>query len=356
MRLLGWVWMLSLTTAALLTEPGANRQVLTGALAVSTVGTGVTLLAVGRGFLGESWYAIFDGVLTLLVAATGWLAGTSDFVAGGYPLSWLFIVAYATNLRWALAAGAVATVTFAVLHLLMELVPIRMMGSIQFVVVALVVGWAFDALRKGEEHRLDAEREREEAERELAAEQQRSDRLKERTEIGRRLHDSVLQTLKLISAAADDPSEVRYLTRVQERDLRRTISEYQSPYTESFRARLLDAKAMVEDRYRVRIEQVIRADAEMSPRLQTLIEAATEAMANAARHSASSSIDLFAEIGPDGVQVNVRDRGKGFNPDSVAPSGISQSIVEPVVALGGTARIQSRPDEGTEVRLSIPSG
>jgi signal transduction histidine kinase len=179
--------------------------------------------------------------------------------------------------------------------------------------------------------------------------------LQQRTKIARELHDSVLQTLKLVASAADDPNEVRYLVRVQERDLRRTINEYRSPYEDSFRARLLDARAAVEDRFRVEIEQVIRFDAEMTPRLAALVEAAGEAMANAARHSDSLTIDLFAEVTPTGVTVNVRDRGSGFDPTTMTTGGVVDSIVGRMQEVGGSAQIKSSPGSGTDVKLHLPT-
>ena len=296
MRLLGWVWLIALVVVTAV-DSDANTAVLAAAALIATAGAGVMLLAVRRGFLGEIWYVVFDGAISLFLVSAGWLAGAGDFVAGGYPMSWLFVVAYATNLRWTVFAALIATGVFAILHALMDLEMVRTVGSIQFVVVALVAGWAFDSLRQREALHFQAEAERADAEELLAAEKAKATRLHERSEIARQLHDSVLQTLKLISSSAGDAGEVRYLARVQERDLRKTINEYQSPHRDSFRARLLDARASVEDRYRVEIEQVIRNDAEMTPGLQTLIEAATEAMANAARHSGSSTIVLYAAAG-----------------------------------------------------------
>jgi signal transduction histidine kinase len=354
MRLLGWAWLIALVGTAV-GDTDANQALLAGAGLTATAGAAVTLLAVKRGFLGDVWYIFFDGAISMLLVSAGWLAGASDFVAGGYPMSWLFIVAYATNLRWTVFASLVATVIFAILHVLMELSMVRIVGSIQFVVIASVAGWAFDSLRQREGLRLEAEHERAEAEKLLNTERENATRLQERSEMARKLHDSVLQTLKLISSASDDPGEVRYLARVQERDLRRTINEYQSPHKDSFRARLLDARAGVEDRYRVEIEQVIREDTEMTPGLQALIEAAAEAMANAARHSGSFTIDLYAEVRPDGVQINVLDRGRGFDPESVGTGGMAHSIVDRVTEIGGTADIRTTPDRGTDVSLFLPT-
>ena len=354
MRLLGWVWLIALVVTTMLNVEQANEAVLAGAALIATAGAGITLLAVKRGFLGEPWYAVFDGAISMLLVSAGWLADSGDFVAGGYPMSWLFIVAYATNLRWTVLASLLATGVFAILHVVMDLDPVRIVGSIQFVVIALVAGWAFDSLRQREELRLVAETERAEAEKLLAEERETATRLQERSEIARQLHDSVLQTLKLISSSAGDSGEVRYLARVQERDLRRTINEYQSPHGDSFRARLLDARASVEDRYRVEIEQVIREDTEMTTELRALIEAAAEAMANAARHSGSSTIDLYAEVRPDGVQINVRDRGRGFDSRTIGSGGMTHSIVGRVTEAGGIADIKTSPNRGTDVSLFLP--
>lgn len=353
MRLLGWIWLLILAFVALGTSGDVNTGVVVGTIVVGSAGTGVTLMAARRRFLGETWYVIFDAAVALLLVAAGWLADFGEFIVGGYPASWLFIVAYATSFAMTVIAGIAATAIFAVLHILMDLGLTRAFGSIQFVVVALVVGWAFDALRKWEQLHLDTEQERADAEHELAEEQQKSTRLRERSMIAGQLHDSVLQTLKLISASADDADEVRYLARVQERDLRRTINEYQSPFEDSFRARLLEARATVEDRYRIEIEQVINDDAEMDERLDAVVGAASEAMNNAARHSGSKTIDLYAEIRSGHVQVNIRDRGKGFD-STRTRGGISHSIIDRVSAVGGSAEIKSAPGHGTEVLISLP--
>lgn len=354
MRVLGWVWLMVLAVAVLTTDRGdVDVPVLIGTMVLATMGAGLTFVAAQRDFLASPWYAIVDAAIALALAMAGWLAGFDEFLVGGYPASWLFIVAYATNVRVTAVAGVASAFVFAFLHVAMDLDQVRVLGSVQFIVVAVVVGWAFDSLRERDRLRIAAENERAEAERELSEELERSSRLQERTMIARQLHDSVLQTLKLISASAENPSEVRYLTRVQERDLRRTINEYQSPFEDSFRARLLDARAEVEDRFRVEIEQVVKDDAAMDDRLRAVVAAAAEAMTNAARHSGVRNIDLFAEIRSGRLQVNVRDRGTGFDP-AVAGTGIDGSIRERVEAVGGTAEIKTAAGRGTEVQIVLP--
>jgi signal transduction histidine kinase len=358
MRLLGGLWLLIIAvvvlTGASQNDPDVDIPIVIGLMAIATAGTAFTFLAARRRFLGETWYVVFDSAVTLVLAAGGWIAGHEGFIVGGYPASLLFVVAYATSFQVTVLVGLAGTLVMGYLHIAIGLEATRTFGSVQYVVVAAVVGWAFENLRQREIMRLVAEDERAEAERDLAAEQQRSARLEERSMIARRLHDSVLQTLRLISTSAEDPGEVRYLARVQERDLRRTINEYQSPFEDSFRARLLDARAEIEDRYRVEIEQVVKDDAEMDDALRAVVAAATEAMNNAARHSGVSTIDLFAEIRDGRLRVHIRDRGSGFDPER-AGTGIRESIRNRVAAVGGGVEIKSAPARGTEVEITVPA-
>lgn len=354
MRLLGWVWLVMLVLTTAMADKGASGVLLSMTVIVATAGVGLLVLAINQGFLGTVWYMVLDGLVAGFLLATGWIAEAGDFFAGGYPMSWIFVLAFTTSLRWTIGLAVLFTAWFGALHLLMGLHPVRVVGSVQFVVVAIIVGWAFDSLRERESLRLRAEADRAEAEAEVVRQREAAATLRQRTEIARDLHDSVLQTLKLISSSADDPNEVRYLTRVQERDLRRTINEYRSSYRDSFRARLLDARAAVEDQYRVEVEEVIKDDAEMTTELTALVEAAREAMANAARHSGSPTIDLFAEVTPRGVTVNVRDRGSGFDPGSVASGGVADSIVRRIQEVGGEAHIKTAPGSGTDVNLYLP--
>ena len=355
MRLLGWAWLVLLVLTTAVADTGADGAILLMTVLVGTAGAGLLVVAVNRGFLGKVWYMALDGLIAAFLLSAGWMAGAQDFFAGGYPMSWVFVVAFTLNFKWTVVLSMVVTAWFAVLHMIMGLEPVRVVGSIQFIVVAIIAGWAFDSLRERESLRLQAEADRAQAESELAEQSEAAAVLRQRTKIARELHDSVLQTLKLISTAADDPNEVRYLTRVQERDLHRTINEYRSPHEDSFRARLLDARAAVEDRYRVEIEQVIKDDAEMTPELAALVEAAKEAMANAARHSGSVTIDLFAEVTPAGVTVNVRDRGSGFDQATIGVGGVADSIVGRMEEVGGEAAIKTAPGSGTDVNLHLPA-
>ena len=64
---------------------------------------------------------------------------------------------------------------------------------------------------------------------------------------------------------------------------------------------------------------------------------------------------MFAEVGSDGVEVFIRDRGKGFDAETVRPDrmGVRESIRARMERHGGSARIRTAPGQGTEVTLEM---
>ena len=348
-RELSAVWVVGLVVVDL-TGPEPGDKFILIASAVLAVAWGVVTVWASRGeLLGTVRFAVVDGLVVLLLSLSGWFAGSRDFVSGGYPTSWLFVVALASSLRWTLIAGGSLMVVHTAIHLMMELGLTRTFGTFQFLVFALIAGWAFDAIR-------DRERLRVEAEARLSEEQRTAVRLEEGTRIAQKLHDSVLQTLQAIKSESESPQQIRYLARWQERELRRTIAELRSSHQDSFRVGLLTMRDGVEDLYAtVRILDVIRDDAVMSPPLSVALSAAREAMTNAAKHSGSERIDLYSEISDEWALIHVRDRGIGFADEQVDRShGTSMSIVEPVASVGGSTKILSSPGSGTEVTIRVP--
>ncbi len=180
-------------------------------------------------------------------------------------------------------------------------------------------------------------------------------RSQERADMAAHLHDSVLQTLALIQRHADDARTVSTLARAQERDLRGWLYADETAPQESLAAALRAAAAEVEDTHGVPVEVVAVGDTPVTERLRPLVPAAREAMVNAARHSAADRVDVYAECGPKLTEVYVRDRGRGFDPASVAEDrlGVRQSIVERMARHGGSADIRTAPEAGTEVRLRM---
>lgn len=187
-------------------------------------------------------------------------------------------------------------------------------------------------------------------------------RAQERAEVAAHVHDSVLHTLTLIQRNAENASEVRRLARAQERDLRQWLykpegtgkDEADEPDTLAEAVRR-DA-AEVEDNHGVPIEVVIVGDCPLDDRLTAQTQAAREAMVNAAKYGGEGgAVQVFAEVEGETVFVSVRDRGPGFDLDSVPDDrmGVRESIIGRMQRNGGTARLRAVPGGGTEVELEM---
>ncbi|MGD0554748.1 MAG: ATP-binding protein [Streptosporangiaceae bacterium] len=193
--------------------------------------------------------------------------------------------------------------------------------------------------------------------RELDTERQARARATEREELAARIHDSVLHTLTMIQRGAEDPRLVQRLARSQERELRAWL--YQ-PGTSAEASDLLSAQldkiaGEIEDTYGVPIDVVRVGDLELGDRARAALNAAREAMLNAAKYSGAPQISVYAEAEADRLSIFVRDRGCGFALDEIPKHrlGVRQSIVGRMDRIGGQARIRTAPGEGTEVEIEV---
>jgi signal transduction histidine kinase len=345
-RLLGWGWMIMLLMMTPGDDAGANRPVMIAAGVLATAWTAATLWAAGRANqVRTRWFPIVDLAIALVIGAASTVAGAKDLFHGGYPMSTLGVTAYRFGLRGALAASLILGTEQVIVHVVDDKGVVPAAGSITFVVFAILLGWGFDALRGQERRRLAMQAELEDA-------HDRQIRHEERINLANRLHDSVLQTLIALRRSADDPAQVRYLSRRQERDLRRTISEYRSSHDPSARAAVEAVCDGVEDIYRIEVDAVVRGDALLDAEHQAIVEAAHEALINAAKHAEVDRVDLYAEIAGDRMTVFVRDRGLGFDPDAAGHhGGLGHSIHNRVAAIGGSTAVAASPDGGTEVQI-----
>ena len=194
-------------------------------------------------------------------------------------------------------------------------------------------------------------------------------RSEERAELAAHVHDSVLHTLTLIQRNAHDPREVARLARSQERELRTWLYAPRADPDETFAAAVQKIAGEVEDHHGVPVEVVCVGDCALSEprgdsgdrmaggdmRLVAVLQAAREAMVNAAKYSGAGSVSVYAEVEGDSVEIFVRDRGKGFDIDAMPTDrmGVRGSIIGRMERNGGTATIRTAPGEGTEVRLEF---
>ena len=352
-RLVAVAWMGALVGATLATDTGADQVVVSGTYALALAWTGVTVAHAlhPRWFRHPAWVGL-DGLVAVWVSVSPFVAGSRDLFFGAYPLSWLLLVAYAGGL-WPALGGAAALAAGQIVGSLEEAgrTATQAAGDIGvFLVAALAFGWGTAALRRYDLARTEAV----EA---LDVERAARVRVHDRAEIAAHLHDSVLQTLALIQRDPADPRRTASLARRQERELREYLDQIASPHSPSLRAALRRTAGEVEDLYMVRIEAVVVGDCVVDEPLEALVQAAREALVNAAKHSGMDAISLFAEVTPGGATVTVRDRGRGFDPGQPgAGRGLAESIVGRMERCGGTAAIRSIPGEGTEIDLHLGRG
>jgi len=197
--------------------------------------------------------------------------------------------------------------------------------------------------------------------RDLIMERQARIRAEERADMASRVHDSVLQTLALIQRYAGEPQQVIRLARAQERELRSWLFDGRPPgslddtgTTVVAGVRLIQRE--VEAQHGINVEVVTVGDCELDEDLKALLAAGREATVNAAKWSGVEVVSLFAEVEASQVSLFVRDRGRGFDPQTVPADrrGLAESIHTRMTRRGGSATVISAPGEGTEVHLMMP--
>lgn len=190
---------------------------------------------------------------------------------------------------------------------------------------------------------------------ELQRERRERIRQEERAEFAAHVHDSVLHTLTLIQRSANDSREVMRLARSQERELRNWLYQPKQDADASVAAAVRRVAAEEEDAHGVPIEVVCVGDCPLTPELSAMMQAARQAMVNAAKYSESSVVSVYAETEPEEVTIFIRDRGVGFDMGQVPEDrmGIRQSIIGRMERHGGSARVRTEPGEGTEVMLTM---
>lgn len=176
----------------------------------------------------------------------------------------------------------------------------------------------------------------------------------QRAEFAAHLHDSVLQTLAVIQKRAADPAAVRALARSQERELRQWLYGDDDVSEDDVVVEIRTEAAQIEQLMLREVDVVGVGTAQGFAGQHALVQASREAMMNAAKH-ASGLISVFVECRPETVEVFVRDRGTGFQPEDIGEDrqGVRESILGRMQRAGGVARIRSGA-EGTEIQLKMP--
>jgi signal transduction histidine kinase/HAMP domain-containing protein len=201
----------------------------------------------------------------------------------------------------------------------------------------------------------------------------------ERKRIARELHDEPAQLLTGLALAIETASQMAI---PHDGELRRAlasanalterVSTEVSRIIRDLRPTLLDDLGLLEalefyadTRLRPSGIQVIcetvGTDGRFPPELETaLFRVAQEAMSNIARHAQAENVSLTLEFQDEFVAIDIEDDGQGFDVEATfargqdgAPFGL-MGMRERVDLLNGTLVVESRPGEGTSVRVRVP--
>jgi signal transduction histidine kinase len=203
---------------------------------------------------------------------------------------------------------------------------------------------------------------------------------RERGRWARELHDETLQemgALKLLLAAARRSEDVAALHSALDQGVEQVagaIERLRSLITDLRPAALdqlgagpaLEALAeRVASQSGLRITMDVdldyeagRAQARHTPDVEaTIYRLVQEAFTNAVKHAEATQVHVDVREDEDGIDIVVRDDGKGFDPAvAVASEGFGLlGMRERISLVGGTLEVTSKSGEGAEVRARVPS-
>ncbi|WP_370973562.1 sensor histidine kinase [Amycolatopsis sp. cg9] len=298
------------------------RPVLVADTAYTLV-TSLAAAAFAPGLLALTWPNIMGTVMvwTLLRGAP----------AGAAAIAGAVLLRYGT----AAVSGTSAPATWILLALLAAVVT-------ALAIVLLVAGSMRFAHRLGEQRGRAAERERHR----------------------RDVHDTVLQVMESLALPAPrdalDPigslDEVRRTARAHALRLRLSL-DGDAPAEPGGLEHRLGALAVEMTADGLRVDLVVLAKPADVPEavVNALHDATREALRNTLKHAKTPRAVVCLEEREGVVTVSVRDHGTGFDPAARrAGFGIDNSIHARLAEIGGAARIDSAPGQGTRVVLTAP--
>lgn len=198
----------------------------------------------------------------------------------------------------------------------------------------------------------------------------------ERRRIARELHDDTAQVLSALLLRfeavlrTDDPEvrdriqgEIREGLRGAAEGVRRIARGLRPPALEdagvvaAIRGHLRNAVDPIDgistEFHSEGVEHLLTSEAKL-----VLYRVIQEAVSNAVRHSEATQIRIDVVSGPGHVAGTVADNGIGFNTESLPDRDQGLGLIgmhERAGGVGGRLSVDSRPGEGTRVRLEIPA-
>jgi signal transduction histidine kinase len=110
-----------------------------------------------------------------------------------------------------------------------------------------------------------------------------------------------------------------------------------------------------EARTEIQVDLVIKNEQHLPIDIdQAFYRSTQEALSNIARHSQAKQVKIRLEYLDDEIVEEIYDNGRGFDPQT-RPTGMGlRSIRERIEKLGGSVKIDSTPEQGTSLLLTVP--
>ncbi|GIG70513.1 sensor histidine kinase [Phytomonospora endophytica] len=338
--------LLLISVFGVLAVPAGSLHIGLGLLGLMAAGAAVD---VWSGLTGRA----ASLTLILAVARVAAVCATQDHT-GGAPSLWALNVLTTTaiTLQWEWPPTVTAPVVAALFAVDVTAIGIAEAGSVgpRLLLECVLARLAFVLLRRSS-RRMDVLRERRTA---LArAEALSLARHRQDREYLALLHDTASATF-LLTATHGDQAAPGQIADAARRDLAVLTGATGTATTQDSPVDITAALRAVVERAPITVETHWTQGPPLPASVAlALVRAVREAMANVARHAGVRSAELRVEHARRRVTVTIVDKGRGFDPDDVAPSrrGIRGSIVERMTGVGGTATVTSLPTAGTIVRL-----
>jgi two-component system sensor histidine kinase UhpB len=201
---------------------------------------------------------------------------------------------------------------------------------------------------------------------------------KERQRVARELHDGIGQTLTALGMGIrglldtmekDPPRATRQARQLQELatdgldDLRHMVSGLHPPQLDDLglvsALRSLGREVSELGDLSVNVVNEMHGR-KLSPEVRVvLFRIVQEALTNVVRHAQASEVNVHLSCDGDQILLEIRDNGEGFDEKAVYQDARHPTLgllgmAERAALIGGTCQVQSKPGEGTLVRVQAP--
>ena len=189
---------------------------------------------------------------------------------------------------------------------------------------------------------------------------------RERHRLAREIHDGLAQELAFIvsqsrrlAQRAPNAAALDLLARAGETamtDARRAIFTLTRPSPSALSTAVVERAFLKAERAGLALDVEVLDQVRVAPEVEhAILRIIDEAVSNAARHAAATSISIRISSEEERVVVRIIDDGRGFDARARRPRrrlGLA-GMTDRAESLGGELRLESQPGQGTMIEVAI---